>query len=299
LPAEVAVAQGAAEQPPLPAEVMDRIAAAQDRARRAVEEAGQLQRLAGRTTVGGRADAAAGVIVADPADLTVTHGKAVEDMAVMGHIIDAAVGHGGPSVGFAALDIVGRPEPPRCLYLHGYGALFVTDVGFALVAPPPQPATEPAEEPASRWERTRRQLYGPHPEPVPMPGAFMMAPGTGEAVAIHRPGQPYEAQRVEDLRRSLIDALREAAHMELLGPDDLVTVVVTGPGAPSEAPTAVAMARGAGAAPDFGALRVHIGQPTRARSTLTATVRKRNAADLLAGEITPQQFEEAVRFTTQ
>ncbi len=40
--------------------------------------------------------------------------------------------------------------------------------------------------------------------------------------------EEYNAEKVEDLKRTLIKALKHAANIRNLGPDDLVTVVVSG-----------------------------------------------------------------------
>ena len=68
-----------------------------------------------------------------------------EDLAVMSRILEKAVseragGHGGQPYGATAMgiDVFYTPaaSPLRSLYLDGYGALFMLNVGFPFLPPP-------------------------------------------------------------------------------------------------------------------------------------------------------------------
>jgi hypothetical protein len=98
------------------------------------------------------------------------------------------------------------------LYLDGYGSLFFVQVGFPLV-PPPQEKGEPTpDESADRvWSQAMNELRGQQgPQEA------------GEA------GPAYDAQKVENLKTTLIKTLRHAANLRVPSQDQITVVVGSG-----------------------------------------------------------------------
>jgi len=149
-----------------------------------------------------------------------------EDLNVMSRILEKAI---SPSqdetkrvMGIEVHSLFGPAAGARNLYLEGYGAIFLLNVDFPLLAPP-EGKTEPkAKEPAStEWEDARQEIYG---NPLQRQSELSWArTARGKA-------EPYDPEKVEDLKTSLFDGLKNATHIRSLKPDEAIVVVVTGPG---------------------------------------------------------------------
>ena len=149
-----------------------------------------------------------------------------EDLNVMSRILEKAI---SPSqdesrrfMGIEVHSLFGPAAGARNLYLEGYGAVFLLNVDFPLLAPP-EGKTEPkAKEPASsEWEDARQEIYG---NPLQRQSELSWArTARGKA-------EPYDPEKVEDLKTSLFDGLKNATHIRSLKPDEAIVVVVTGPG---------------------------------------------------------------------
>ena len=104
----------------------------------------------------------------------------------------------------------------QSLYLQGYGVLFMMKVDFPLSPSrqaPQQGATEKEEDGDKVWQDTRRQLYEP------------------ERVARRKTDEStvkYDAEKVENLKTTLIKALKHAANIRNLKSDESVIVTITG-----------------------------------------------------------------------
>lgn len=104
----------------------------------------------------------------------------------------------------------------QSLYLQGYGALFMMKVDFPLS--PSRQATqqdeaEQKEDGDKIWQDTRRQLYEP------------------ERVARRKTDEStvkYDAEKVENLKTTFIKALKHAANIRNLKPEESVIVTITG-----------------------------------------------------------------------
>src|SRR6266567_18373 len=149
-----------------------------------------------------------------------------EDLNVMSRILEKAI---APSqdetkrvMGIEVHSLFGPAAGARNLYLEGYGAVFLLNVGFPLLAPP-EGKTEPkAKEPASsEWEDARQELYG---------NPFQRQFEPSWAKAARGKAEPYDPEKVEGLKTSLLDGLKNATHIRSLKPDEAIVVVVTGPG---------------------------------------------------------------------
>ena len=110
------------------------------------------------------------------------------------------------------------------MYLQGYGALFLMNVDFPLSAPPEaekQQEEQPEKENVDQvWTETRRQIYEPQERRRPGRGA--------EDQEVK-----YDAEKVEKLKTTLIEALKHAANIRILKPDESVILSITGSGVSS------------------------------------------------------------------
>ena len=165
-----------------------------------------------------------------------------EDLNVMAHILDKAVS--GDDKIARAMGIAlysrsfGPAAAPENLYIEGHGAIFFLSVNYPLLAPPAKTNdATPKERTSSEWEEARREISRPS---QPYGGAGFGGGGGGVygggGVAWTRTTVPeYDADRVEELKKDLIAALKNAAHIRRLKSDETVTVVVTSPGKTADA----------------------------------------------------------------
>ena len=140
-----------------------------------------------------------------------------EDLAVMSHLLTKAIDDlpGGQTRTMTALgvDVFFTPNstPMRSLYLDNYGAVFFLNVGLPLVAPPEKPQEEkPAGD--SAWEDARQELYGQRTQEGLM----------GET------SEEYSQEKVDKLKETLLETLKNATNIRELKPDEFVTVYVAG-----------------------------------------------------------------------
>jgi len=145
----------------------------------------------------------------------------MEDMQVMSHILDKKF-KGSRQVGgvFSDFgDFFGRDSRvAQAIYLQGYGALFLMEGNFPLSHPPKGAETkaEKAQESADTvWESARQEMFSPQE--------------SSSGPAVH-PGQEYDAEKVEELKRDLVRTLKHAANIRNLKADDWVILSVTGVG---------------------------------------------------------------------
>jgi hypothetical protein len=171
-----------------------------------------------------------------------------EDMQIMSRILDKALGGGGPAtyvysrgdVDPTTADPFSIPAypsaattfrsllagPAKCMeaiYLEGFGALFVTRVDFPLApvktgwAPPPKPAEE------SVWEQTKLELRG-----VTRASQAMRASGYDHYYRSSGRAQEYDAEKVSQLQKTLLETLGHASNIRGLKAEDSVAVAVLG-----------------------------------------------------------------------
>ncbi len=236
-----------------------------------------------------------------------------EDMAVMSRVLDNALEQKfgderqRRTMGIRLL-FTPSQSPMRSLYLEGYGALFMVNVGFPLL-PPPAKAEPQKEEPRtdSAWEDARRELYG-----TPSPFETVGGPAAG-------PGEEYSQSKVDNLKDTLLDALKEATNVRDLKPDDWVTVCVFG--GPGERGTGTSAARTPvkprtlgssgtasgsvatvpvlGDVPMTGRLfRSDSARGSTHGTVMTIRVKKSDADALAKGKLTPDEFRKKARIVT-
>jgi hypothetical protein len=147
-----------------------------------------------------------------------------EDLSVMSRIVTKAVERevGRDGGHEAALGIVLSTLPggrhPQSLYLEGYGALFLVNVKFPLVAPPTKEDEKAEKSPDTTWEQTRRELNN-------------QKAGTLRVWNINPAGDApveYQAEQVETLKKELIETLKNASNIRGLKPEESVTIALVG-----------------------------------------------------------------------
>jgi len=145
-------------------------------------------------------------------------GNLVEDLTVMAHLFDKVLeGLPGEKRPYTAMGIdvfhVPGSRPMRSIYLEGYGAVFMLNVGFPLVRPPAKAEPKEAEsETDSAWEEAKQELYGPRP------GAGLPS----------GPAEEFSDQKVKELKAELLEALKSASNIRQMKDEDFVTVCVFG-----------------------------------------------------------------------
>ncbi len=108
----------------------------------------------------------------------------------------------------------------NCIFIQGYGALFLIKAGFPLSAPSEtaeQPEEPDKEDVDSVWEQTRQQIYQPQAAST----TFTNTRGSDVK---------YDAQRIENLKTTLIKALKHATNIRTLKPDESVILRISGSG---------------------------------------------------------------------
>ena len=108
----------------------------------------------------------------------------------------------------------------QSIYLQGFGALFLMKVDFPLTPPPDMQDDEKeinkAEQGDPVWQQTKREMYEPE--------------NVDRRRRTDRPEEKYDAEKVKNLKTILIKALKHAANIRSLKPDESVILTVTGSG---------------------------------------------------------------------
>jgi hypothetical protein len=151
-----------------------------------------------------------------------------EDMTVMSRILRQQLGNESKSswmYGGRGWDFNFDPFWNRhrgmeeAIYLEGYGSLFLIKVDFPL-SPPEQEAEEEEKETVQEdvdpvWEQTRRDIYEPQED-------------RERRRRTQEPEQKYDAEKVENLKASLIKALKHATNIRGLQRDESVILTIIG-----------------------------------------------------------------------
>jgi hypothetical protein len=209
-----------------------------------------------------------------------------EDLSVMAHILDKAVEEklGDQARRHQAMGInvvFGSSSAPfRSLYLDGYGALFLLHVSFPLVAAPKPEVREPNTQTSSTWEEARQELYG---EP-------------GQPRVVTRPAEQYDEEKVNQLKDSVLDALKNASNIRDLKADDSITVCIFGAAGSSAKIRSTVKRAGAGAGVSKQIWVASDGKRGRTRGTImTIRVRKSDADAFAKGKSTLDDFRKKAR----
>jgi hypothetical protein len=226
-----------------------------------------------------------------------------EDLAVMSRILDKTVSKKMDDDGanrFMSINVLFAPGSGsiRNLYLEGYGALFLLNVNFPLLPPPEKPEpTKEKSETDSTWEEAKQELYGQYDAWAPVGKSLKFSMSAG-------PQQEYDKDKVDDLKESLLEALKNATNIRNLKADESIIVCVFGgvsaaPGKPGKARTWVKRAPNA---PDADLEDVLVterddGPPARG-TIMTMRVKKSDADAFAKGKLNLDDFRKKASITT-
>ena len=229
-----------------------------------------------------------------------------EDLSVMSRILDKAAQKSDDDRPPRAMgiDVFFAPgsSSMRSLYLEGHGAVFLLNVNFPLMAPPEKAEKEKERsEEDSAWHQAKRELYGPR-EGWDEESTHLFKYG----LAVGGPAQPYDAQKVADLKRDLLDALKNAANIRSLKADESITVCVFGASsgrtektkAPPRRPTRarVATDEDSNEVAIWSVEDRHQGQGRG--SVMTIRAKKTDVDAFAKGKLDPNDFAKKVSVTT-
>ena len=136
-----------------------------------------------------------------------------EDLTVMTRIIEQALQRAGddePDVKLNLPLLVTASRSVRPLYVEGFGAVFMIKVSFPLL-PPSKNDDEHAKRNDTDWERAKQEVYG-----------RAVVGGSTE------PGGEYDEDQVNELKKELLHALKNATNIRHLKPEEFVSVTVFG-----------------------------------------------------------------------
>ena len=170
-----------------------------------------------------------------------------EDMQIMSRILDKALGGGDratyvysegkvdpttgdpfsiPAYSSAAATfrtlLAGPAKCMEAIYLEGFGALFVTRVDFPL-APVKTGVAPPAQPKESVWEQTKQELHGGN-----RASQAMRATAYGQYYGSGSRAQEYDADKVGQLQKTLLETFEHASNIRHLKPEDSIAVAVLG-----------------------------------------------------------------------
>jgi len=179
----------------------------------------------------------------NPQDITMI----TQDLNIMSRILEKKLNpdqKDRPSVSYwGRASTSGRPyrsffsddeRTTRAIYVQGYGALFLLKVDFPLSPTPEKIEEEKTEEEIdSVWSQTKREIYTPEEPSKRQRG---------------RSEEKYDAKKVESLKTTLTEAMKHAANIRSLKPDEAVILTVRG----YEPAVAVRTFPSGGAGPDTG-----------------------------------------------
>ena len=152
-----------------------------------------------------------------------------EDLTVMARILSKSVAKASAGAkSRKAMGITIQPwgrSAPSSLYLENYGPLFLLHVGYPLVAPPAKTDKAKADEKPvdPTWEETRAELYGNRNGKR----ATLFGANSGPGSQVE-----YDGERVDALKRALLEAARNAANLRGVEPSESITIAVQGTAQP-------------------------------------------------------------------
>jgi hypothetical protein len=212
------------------------------------------------------------------------------DMHVMSLIFDRALRKPQMIGGvFTVLeDFFGRDSHlTEAIYLDGYGALFFMEVNFALLGPTESQEEKKLKEDEEQidqiWKRAEQELYSPQD--------LNINRRTGSV-------REYEAEKVENLKNTLITVLKHAANIQALKSDELVVLTIFGRASQSER-TSGRLSRSSRGRSGYGTIR-SAGAKASSFSTTVVTIRtKKSDIDAFSkGELDFDQFHERTQIIT-
>ena len=145
-----------------------------------------------------------------------TLAAAEEDLNVMARILRKAVSKKVADEPYQVLGVtISGNDGVKNLQIEGYGAIFLLRANFALAGAAPKVIEDKPKDPAnSTWDEARQELYGGPRRPASRPA---------------KSKSEFDPKRVDELKDSLLEALKNASNIRALKEDEFVTVVVSGP----------------------------------------------------------------------
>jgi hypothetical protein len=159
-----------------------------------------------------------------------TIANAEEDLSVMALILRKATGGArGDDKRFAmGIEVFGSSSGARNMYVEGYGALFLLGVRFPLIAPTDKgDETLTKDEPDNDWTEAREELLSSERNAFDLHLERVWSK-VNQIGGDQFGTEDYDADKVEDLKTGLLQALKNATHIRALKPDESVTVVIQG-----------------------------------------------------------------------
>lgn len=156
--------------------------------------------------------------------------NAEEDLSVMALILRKATGGSrGDDKRYAmGIEVFGSSSGARNIYVEGYGALFLLGVRYPLIAPSDKAdEAKTKDEPSNDWTEARDELLNGERNAFDVQIERVWA-GVNQLGADRFATEDYDADKVEDLKTGLLEALKNATHIRALKPDESVTVVIQG-----------------------------------------------------------------------
>jgi len=198
-------------------------------------------------------------------------------------------------MGINVLFAPGSSGSIRNLYLEGYGALFLLNVNFPLLPPPEKPeSTKEKSETDSTWEEAKQELYGQSDAWAQAGKAFRFSMSTG-------PQQEYDKDKIENLKESLLEALKNATNIRNLKADESITACVFG-GVSVPSGKARAWVKRVPGSPDADRDEVvvteHDDGPATRGTILTIRVKKSDADAFAKGKLSLDEFRKKASITT-
>lgn len=139
-----------------------------------------------------------------------------QDMQVMSHIFDK-IFQGrrlieGGFIDYGPFFGMGSSRATQAIYLQGYGALFLLEVDFPF-SPSPKTAVKEKqpEETDSVWQQAKQEIFSPTTFPSLQP-----------------PEDKYDAEKVRELKSQLVKALKHAANIRNIKPEEWIILTVNG-----------------------------------------------------------------------
>ena len=256
-----------------------------------------------------------------------------EDLGIMARLLEKEIEReAGPdglpnAMGIALTRLDGRG--PGVMLLESYGAVFTFTTRMPLTPPPARTMEKKPERPTdSPWERTRRELFGSgdqgggqggspegqarrfefkSPAGVVIPsygGSGLFGDTWGGRIA---GPDAYDAKKVEELKKSILEALKQAGNIRALKPDDYLTVVVQGGDGGGYGPagfvavetrTTTSSSTGGGP-PKVETFVNREGGGSHRASTLTVRAKKSDCEDFAKGKLTAEQFAKKAQLHLQ
>jgi len=158
----------------------------------------------------------------------------VEDLNIMSRIFDRKLNDAGlaqESNPFFA----GSCCRTQAMYIAGYGPLFKMAVNFPLIPPPQVQTKREAEEGDPLWNEMKRTLETPLSSKNTVDQQLYQQ--LQQLYSPLLPGEqaaPYEQEMVDQLKATLIDALRHVTNVRNFAADERIVIVIKGPQAAVE-----------------------------------------------------------------